>query len=275
MEQVIRLTHKEEVEILNYLKKQCELTNNSFNSGSSRVAVKIQWNGCIDGSQEFFNKLNERFGTNGSYYNTSFMVKIAFGAGGMNQNILETSAYENYGSDAPIAKIYAVGDVIEIMEVLTLADEAETLREDGIEYGDWEDYDDYLYNTYSPVAYKLLNRALLEEMFNTMWELANYFGQTSDNAQLGLNEDGEILCYDYGYNLNSDEYNSDKEEDSLIGSAGMIWNETDFTYALKKITELIETTPEGEYLKKGEYDKFCNALSDKLREERNKPKKSN
>lgn len=275
MEQVIRLTHKEEVEILNYLKKQCELTNNSFDSGSSRVAVKMGWNGCIDGSNEFFNKLNERFGTHGSYYTTSFMVKIAFGAGGMNQNILEASAYENYGSDAPIARVYAVGDVIEIMEVLTLADEAETLRDEGIEYTDWEDYDEYLYQCYDAVSYKLLNRALLEEMFNTMWELVNYFGETSDNAQLGLNADGDVVCYDYGYNLNSDEYNSDKAEDSLIGSAGMIWDTDDFSYALKKIIELIETIPEGEYLKKGEYDKFCNALSEKLREERNLLKKFN
>lgn len=268
MKQVIRLTHKEEVEILNYLKKQCELSKSSFESGSSRVAVKIQWNGCMDGSQEFFNKLNERFGTHGSYYTTSFMVKIAFGAGGMNQNILETAAYENYGSDAPIAKVYAVGDVIEIMEVLTLADESEILRDEGIEFYNWESYDEYLYENYGPVSYKLLNRALLEEMFNTMWELANYFGQTSDNAQLGLNASGDIVCYDYGYNMNSDEYNSGKAEDSLIGSVGMIWGADDFTYALNKIIKLVETTPEEEHLKKGDYDNFCDKLSDELREER-------
>ena len=266
MAEVIRLTHKEEVEILNYLKKQCELTNNSFESGSSRVAVKMGWNGCIEGSQEFFDKLNERFGTHDIY---SFMVKIAFGAGGMNQNILETAAYENYGDDAPIAKIYAAGDVIEIMEVLTLAKESEILRDDGIEFYDWEEYDESLYHNYNPVSYKLLNRALLEEMFNTMWELANYFGETSDNAQLGLNDDGDILCFDYGYNLNSDEYNSDKAEDSLIGSAGMIWDVDDFDYALTKITELIETTPAEQHIKKGDYDDFCERLSIELKDQRN------
>ena len=266
MEQVIRLTHKEEVEILNYLKEQCELTNDhSFESGSSRVAVKMQWNGCIDGSKELFNTLNKKFGTQDIY---SFMVKIAFGAGGMNQNILEVSAYENYGSDAPIARVYAVGDIIEIMEVLTLADEAETLRDEGIEYTDWEDYDEYLYQCYDAVSYKLLNRALLEEMFNTMWELVNYFGETSDNAQLGLNADGDVVCYDYGYNLNSDEYNSDKAEDSLIGSAGMIWDTDDFAYAITKITALIDTTPEGEHLKKGNYNEFCEKLNDELKTER-------
>lgn len=265
MEQVIRLTHKEEVEILNYIKKQCELTNSSFKSGSSRVAVEMGWNGCIGGSNELFNKLNERFGTNGIYF---FMVKIAFGAGGMNQNILETAAYENYGSDAPIAKIYAVGDVIEIMEVLTLADEAETLRDDGIDFINWEDYDGFLYDTYDRVTYKLLNRALLEEMFNTMWELVDYFGETSDNAQLGLNASGDVVCYDYGYNMNSDEYNSGKAEDSLIGSAGMIWGTDDFTYALNKIIELVETTPEEEHIKKGDYNTFCSKLNDELREER-------
>lgn len=265
MAEVIRLTHKEEVEILNYLKEQQALTNGSFNSGSSRVAVEIRYNGCIEGSQEFFDKLNEKFGTHDIL---SFMVKIAFGAGGMNQNILETSAYENYGSDAPIARVYAVGDVIEIMEVLTLAEESEILREDGtLDFGSWEEYDEFLYNDYSPVSYKLLNRALLEEMFNTMWELANYFGETSDNAQLGLNDDGDILCFDYGYNLNSDEYNSDKAEDSLIGSAGMIWGVDDFNYALTKITELVETTPAEQHIKKGDYDDFCERLSIELKDQ--------
>ena len=39
-----------------------------------------------------------------------------------------------------------------------------------------------------------------------MHELTDLFGETSDNAQLGYNDNGDLVAYDYGFKSESSQY---------------------------------------------------------------------
>ena len=46
------------------------------------------------------------------------------------------------------------------------------------------------------------------EVWHALCELDDLFGETSDNTQLGYNNDGELVCYDYGFMCGTSDWHS-------------------------------------------------------------------
>jgi hypothetical protein len=97
------------------------------------------------------------------------ILKVVADSGGKLQNKLEAETYAKHKSDK-LAKIYAVGKFILVMERVNLID----------------DYDDYNDDD--------------EREFNTVQDYLNCItGTHGDNYQIGKSLDGHMKAYDYGY----------------------------------------------------------------------------
>ena len=109
------------------------------------------------------------------------VIKLAIGKKALCQNKLEALTFKNYGDSLPLAEIYEYGRFIVVMERMKQTFSPETL-EDCCCYGEWDNLPD-------------------EDTVNeTVEQLESIFGCTADNYQLGYNQDGDLVSYDYGFN---------------------------------------------------------------------------
>lgn len=103
------------------------------------------------------------------------IVKVAIGPGGLKQNENEVSAFGDYPF-YPIARIYAYGQTCLIMERLDHCGR----------YDDCYYVDEYLDGDSDRVDQIVV-------------DLETINGDTSDNFQLGLTKNGDLVAYDYGF----------------------------------------------------------------------------
>lgn len=132
------------------------------------------------------------------------VIKVAVGIGGMRQNNLETNTYLEH-NELALAKIYAYGGLIEIMETVDVIECRDFLDFEPDEEEAFAEYmDDCGYDIDPSVAYEFLQVA---------YSLCDVFGYTSDNGQLGLTNDGCIVAYDYGFDDDGSTQTSDLAEE--------------------------------------------------------------
>lgn len=118
----------------------------------------------------------------------NFVIKVAFDLGGFLQNEREIELYKDYGSEY-LAKIFAYGDYILIMERVELLDYE--MVGDVVEYEG--DYNEYLYFFDREVP------GINDKITDTVYFLHDINLETTDNYQLGLTNDDRVVAYDYGY----------------------------------------------------------------------------
>lgn len=125
--------------------------------------------------------------------NKRYVVKVAIGIAGINQNNVESTVFRYNGSEY-LAEIPYIGHYVEIMEyVKPLPDSVR----DGA--------DEYYFEDFYPYVEDDLTYKEASLCFDVIQELNSINGQTSDNGQLGYNDNGDIVAYDYGYLSGSDE----------------------------------------------------------------------
>lgn len=125
--------------------------------------------------------------------NKRYVVKVAIGIAGINQNNVESTVFRYNGSEY-LAEIPYIGHYVEIMEyVKPLPD---SVRDGADEYY-FEDFYSYVEDD--------LTKSEASLCFDVIQELNGINGCTSDNGQLGYNDNGDIVAYDYGYLSESDE----------------------------------------------------------------------
>lgn len=132
-----------------------------------------------------------------------YVVKVALGLAGINQNNIESNAYRNEKDNVSLARIFYLGHYIEIMERVyeIMGYDLDTFRVYACRtYNSCEDF-------IEDVAGECENLStdILEQVYDTISDLTYLFGQTNDNGQVGLNADGKVVAYDYGYDDYADE----------------------------------------------------------------------
>ena len=125
--------------------------------------------------------------------NKRYVVKVAIGIAGINQNNVESTVFRYNGSEY-LAEIPYIGHYVEIMEYV------EPLPDSVRNWADEYYFEDF----YEQVADDL-TKSEASRCFDVIQELNNINGCTSDNGQLGYNDNGDIVAYDYGYLSESDE----------------------------------------------------------------------
>lgn len=172
------LTIQEEKDILSSLNSKEYVGN-----GSSRLVFRI--------SADIAKYLN--------LPSEDYVIKLACGGGGYTQNHAEIDAYKKYGDELPLARIVAYGKFIEVMEYVEPHPYIGLLMEcydwlsgptdlSNIIHGDYGDDED------------VISEEEVDFIYNTIMVVADYFGYTSDNCQIGYAAtDGRLVLYDYGY----------------------------------------------------------------------------
>lgn len=153
---MLRLSKTREREILKILTK-----HNDFSSGSSRATFLFD----------------------------SFVIKVAFDAGGFLQNERELKLFKEYKAEH-LAKIIAFGDYVIVMERVEILNFE--VVEEVIEYE--ADYNDFLYFDNKEEIIDINEK--IEEAVYFLHDINIY---TSDNYQVGLTFDNRVVAYDYGY----------------------------------------------------------------------------
>ena len=125
--------------------------------------------------------------------NKRYVVKVAIGIAGINQNNVESTVFRYNGSEY-LAEIPYIGHYVEIMEYV------EPLPDSVRNWADEYYFEDF----YEQVADDL-TKSEASRCFDVIQELNSINGCTSDNGQLGYNDNGDIVAYDYGYLSESDE----------------------------------------------------------------------
>lgn len=172
------LTEVQEKEILNKL----IMYYSAINNGAARVVFLVSNKDLVDCGLT----LNA---------NKEYVVKVALGLGGINQNHIETEVYRRFGDTAPLAEIAYIGHYIEIMERVNPHEDLRSCAE----YADSDDFIDYAIGNCD------LSEEEAYDAYQVIQQLAEINGSTNDNGQIGFNADGRWVAYDYGYNTESDE----------------------------------------------------------------------
>lgn len=115
-----------------------------------------------------------------------YIVKVAIGTGGINQNYFEVHNYINFGEDYPLAAIYYYGKYVEIMEYIDVIPEATNFDDDDDEF--FEYMQDSEYST-----------SEVQEMIDAIRSLEDINGCTLDNTQVGFDSNNNVVSYDYGF----------------------------------------------------------------------------
>ncbi len=147
---------------------------------------------------------------------TNCVIKVNIGSAGCEQSYQEreifSEAYENY-DDNILATIYAYGDVIQIMEKLQPCSFLESVFDGCYDYDEsryfrkivfYEKVHQYMKYTSFLKELEPLERenrlvALAERMFDYLQVICQYTGTCGDNYQVGLDMNGNIKSYDYGF----------------------------------------------------------------------------
>lgn len=201
--ETIQMTISQEKTILQYLSKAfAEGKAEMLGTGSSRSC----WD--IDNDAENFIKQ-----TLGLDTDVNLVIKVAMGIGGQTQSNREIATFLDYG-DEYLARIYAYGRIIEIMEKVNELSKA---------YREWDDCEEgeLFINAYGldkelnanrldedgyystprllPLGAKEEDKAEFDKAMSTIEALNDIFGETGDNGQIGRASDGRIVAYDYGF----------------------------------------------------------------------------
>ena len=127
------------------------------------------------------------------------VVKVSIGIGGMNQTVRETRVYlESIRGDyddkpLPLARLFAYGRIIEVMEQVEHYDYDWLLDE-------WEPEDGDKGFGYHGVEFQTeADKQLFFDAYYAFERLNDCFGYTSDNTQMGIDHNGHPVCYDWGY----------------------------------------------------------------------------
>lgn len=180
--EVITLTHEQERKVLEYV-----LTLELEDCGAARMVFPL-------------NKMLQA--DLGIDPNEDCIVKVPMGIGGYRQTQLEIQTYLTYGGNWPLARIIRYGHFVEIMERV----EVDDFRGFYDDYGDADGYAEYIAGSkeeneteedYQKRYQQSYDNA--EEAMSVMDTLANIFGSTDDNGQLGWTKDRRLVAYDYGY----------------------------------------------------------------------------
>lgn len=214
-----QLTNQEEVELLECV-KVLQQYDSYLDRGSARVVY------LLDPYQEESHV--DALKIAGLPCDRSYVIKVALGVGGMNQNGREVNAYLQYGKDYPLAQIFRSGKFVEIMEYVEpiaeeyrdaspydfdcLEDYYDELNNVADAYHEFlcdldseeEDPDDFIFNDMNAT----FKKREVTEVWHALCELADLFGETSDNTQLGYNNDDELVCYDYGFKCGTSDWRS-------------------------------------------------------------------
>ena len=220
MERYRDLTNAEEKLLLAMAKKIHSIDKKYYGRGSSRVVYLLD---PMQNEEHLDYIRDAGLPADGRAY----VIKVALGVGGMNQNMREVKAFLEYGFKYPLAHIYRSGKFVEVMEVVDIID-PEYRDSEIYDYGCFEDYYDMLNNVEGAYQEYLsdLDPETEEDNFEfndsqayfkksevlKVWEisceLADIFGETSDNLQLGYNNQGVLVCYDYGYVIGKSDWHS-------------------------------------------------------------------
>lgn len=125
--------------------------------------------------------------------NRDYVIKVAIGLAGINQNGVESNAYRYYGETYALAEVPYIGHYIEIMEAVEVWD----LR------GTFDDNYDYFYEIMHE-NYDF-DEDRVREFYDVVLSMEDINGYTSDNAQVGINKEGRVVAFDYGFDNNTDE----------------------------------------------------------------------
>lgn len=178
MKSIKFLSYEQETALLNYLAEDYEV----INSGASRI--------CFVGTEKAFQTAKIEL----SPRKKKYVIKVAIGIAGINQNRIETEAYRRYGDKSPLAEIAYAGHYVEIMEQVSLL---------GDEFREYDGYSEEEFIEYAT------DNDIPEDLARAGYEVATALeeinGTTGDNGQLGMNADGEIVAYDYGFEVDSDD----------------------------------------------------------------------
>lgn len=174
------LSNEQEAAILNLIADKYRCADN----GASRMVFLVDTKDLIQIGLKLFE-------------NYKYVVKVSIGIAGINQSRIEASAFERFGASGeyPLASIPYIGHYVEIMDrvkPLGLARDYACEDEDVFIDAMLEEYD------YSEDDCRV--------MYNVIQMLHEINGYTGDNGQIGFScNDGSIVAYDYGYEVDSDD----------------------------------------------------------------------
>lgn len=163
------LTLEQETKLLYIIAESYDYLDN----GASRAVFSV--------SNENFNRCGIKLPNDKRY-----IVKVAIGTGGINQNYFEVHNYINFGEVCPLAAIYYYGKYVEIMEYIDVIPEATNFEDDDEEF--FEYMQDSEYST-----------SEVQEIIDAIRSLEDINGCTLDNTQVGFNSNGNVVSYDYGF----------------------------------------------------------------------------
>lgn len=170
------------------------------------------------------------------YIKDNVVIKLAIGEAGYCQNRAEVEAYERYGSEYPLAAIYAAGRFITVMEFVTPVDGSfsdypdDTDRDgvfldiNGLSYSEftyddtyelnWKKIDAYCQDNELDYSYGDVERVC--DVIDMIYDLF----ESGDAWQVGENECGDLVAYDYGvpYDISEDYVISSYYDDSIAYS---------------------------------------------------------
>lgn len=167
------------------------------------------------------------------YIKDNVVIKLAIGEAGYCQNQAEVEAYERYAGEYPLAAIYAAGRFINVMEFVTPVDGAfsdypdeadrdsiflsiNDLSYDKFTYEDtcevnWEKVNNYCQYYSLDYSYNDVNKVC--DVIDAIYDLF----ETGDAWQVGENEYGDLVAYDYGvpYDIGEDYVISSRYDDDI------------------------------------------------------------
>lgn len=170
------------------------------------------------------------------YIKDNVVIKLAIGEAGYCQNQAEVEAFERYGGDYPLAAIYAAGRFINVMEFVTPVDGAfsdypDDTDRDGIflSINDLS-YDKFTYDDTYEINWNKINNYCqsydldysydyVDKVCNVIDAIYDLF-ETGDAWQVGENECGDLVAYDYGvpYDIGEDYIISSRYDDAIAYS---------------------------------------------------------
>ena len=163
------LTLEQETKLLYIIAEGYDYLDN----GASRAVFSV--------SNENFNRCGIKLPDDKKY-----IVKVAIGTGGINQNYSEVHNYINYGEVYPLAAIYYYGKYVEIMEYIDVIPEATNFDDDDEEFFEYMKDNGY-------------SASEAEEIIDAIRSLEDINGYTLDNTQVGFNSNNNVVSYDYGF----------------------------------------------------------------------------
>lgn len=186
MEQVKLMTNEQEKALLNCLAQEYEPKDN----GAARMVYYVSGSDLESCGFEVDSSCQ-------------YVVKVAIGLAGINQNNIETNTYREHNNEGAFARIFYLGHYCEIMErVYSIEGHSLSfLREYASRtYEDEEEFIEVIQRCDSDISAELAT-----EIYDVIEGLHYLFGHSNDNGQVGLNAEGRVVAYDYGYDEYSDE----------------------------------------------------------------------